>query len=56
MPTFGVGDVDALIVSLGTVMSGILTFFVDGAALWLTLAAALMIIGLFKRFLGLRRA
>jgi len=56
MPTISSGDVTSLLSALGTAMTGIVGFFVDGAALWLTLAAALIVISLVRRFLSLRKA
>lgn len=56
MPTISSGDVTSLLASLGTAMTGIVGFFVDGAGLWLTLAAGLVVLGLLRRFLSLRKA
>jgi hypothetical protein len=56
MPTISSGDVSTLLASLGTAMTGIVGFFVDGASLWLTLAGALFVIALLRRFLALRKA
>jgi len=56
MPVFQTGDVDALLTGLGTAMQGILDFFVSGATLWFTLAGALIVLAVFRRILGLKRA
>lgn len=56
MPVFQTGDVTTLLLGLSTAMQGILDFFVSGATLWFTLAGALIILAVFRRILGLRRA
>ena len=56
MPVFGEGDVTSLLAGLTTAMQGILDFFVSGATLWFTIAGALIILAVFRRVLGLKRA
>jgi hypothetical protein len=56
MPTLTSGNVSVLLDSLGTAMTGIVTFFVSGAGLWLTLAAALIVVSMLRRFLSLRKS
>lgn len=56
MPVFGSGDVTTLLAGLTAAMQGILDFFVSGATLWFTVAAALIILAVFRKVLALRRA
>ena len=53
---FGDGDVSSLMSNLGLAMTGIFAFMVDGAVIWLTLVAALLIIYTFRKFVFMKSA